>query len=303
MSIAPRVRERSVAIAADDGYPLGAVILEPERPEPGSPVTIIAGATGVPQSYYRRFAGYLAERGRVAVTFDYRGIGASLTGHARSSPARFRDWGILDTPGVLAWAADSYPACPIHWVGQSYGGFATGLAHNNHLVQRQFAMSAMSADMRLLTDPIERLRVSALLFGIGPVLARAIGYAPGWFNGGADLPKGVILGWAEWCGTRDFLFGRDDVPEQRHFATLAAPLCLAYMSDDPWVVRPAVEHLAARFTGVRKKAIWCIDAAEGGHGRVGHIGFFHARFRDTLWPKAMSWLDGEQTVAQAVAGP
>jgi predicted alpha/beta hydrolase len=41
---------------------------------------------------------------------------------------RMRDWCILDVPGVLAWAAREHPGRPIHWVGHSMGGFATGLA-------------------------------------------------------------------------------------------------------------------------------------------------------------------------------
>jgi predicted alpha/beta hydrolase len=26
---------------------------------------------------------------------------------------------------------------------------------------------------------------------------------------------------------------------------------------------------------------------------VGHIGFFRSQFRDTLWPHALAWLDGQ----------
>lgn len=286
------VRAREITIPADDAYPLAATVFEPDELTAGSALTVIAGATGVPRCYYSRFARYLAEHGRIAVTYDYRGIGGSLQGHARASPARFRDWGIIDTPGVIAWAAATYPAHPIHWIGQSYGGFATGLAHNNHLIRRQFAMSSMSADYRLVTDPFERVRVPLLLFAVGPLVARTIGYVPGWLNGGADLPKGVMLGWAEWCGTRDFLFGRDDVPESRHFASLKAPMCFAYMDDDTWVTRAGIEHLARHYTGATERTVLCMPAADGASGQgVGHIGFFHARQRDTLWPKALAWLD------------
>ena len=37
-------------------------------------------ATAVPQTYYGRFAQWSAQRGFRVVTFDYRGIGASLHG-------------------------------------------------------------------------------------------------------------------------------------------------------------------------------------------------------------------------------
>ena len=46
-------------------------------------VAIIAPAIGIPQSYYRTFASWLAEQGLLAVTFDYAGSGESLHGRLR----------------------------------------------------------------------------------------------------------------------------------------------------------------------------------------------------------------------------
>ena len=78
------------------------------------------------------------------LTFDYRAIGGSRHGSLVGSTVRMRDWGSLDVPGVLAWAARTYPGRPIQWVGHSMGGFATGLAHNNHLIARQLNVATLS---------------------------------------------------------------------------------------------------------------------------------------------------------------
>jgi predicted alpha/beta hydrolase len=282
---------RDVTIPADDGYRLAATVFVPANCDPAAPVTIIAAATGVPARFYRRFAHYLAAHGRIALTFDYRGIGSSLDGHARRSTARFRDWGILDAPGVLAYATATFPGRPIHWVGQSYGGFAPGLAHNNQLIDRLFAMSSMSADVRFVSNRIERMRISALLFGIGPVIAHTLGYVPGWVNGGTDLPKGVLLEWSRWCRTRDFLFGLDDLPERRHFANFRGLARFAYMDDDAWVDEQGVMHLARQFTAADRSIVRITREQIGGRP-VGHIGFFRSEFRDALWPLALDWLDG-----------
>jgi predicted alpha/beta hydrolase len=287
------VHHRDVTITANDGVPLAATVFARDHVPLLSPITIIAGATGVPRSFYGRFAGFLAEHGRVAVTFDYRGIGGSLKGHVKNSTARFRDWGIIDGPSVLTWVAATYPGHPIHWVGQSYGGFATGLAYNNHLITRQFSMSAMSADYRFVTNKFETLRIGALLFGIGPVIARTFGYVPGWMNGGADLPKGVLLEWAQWCRTRGFLFGLDDLPERKYFAQMHAPMCFAYMDDDAWLSRAGVEHLARQYSHAASHAILELKHQNSGAATVGHIGFFRSQFRPTLWPSALAWLDGK----------
>ena len=60
---------------------------------------------------FSRFAKYLAERGRPAVTFDYRDIGGSRHGSLKHSTVRMRDWCVLDVPGVIAWAAQD-ALCP-----------------------------------------------------------------------------------------------------------------------------------------------------------------------------------------------
>jgi predicted alpha/beta hydrolase len=281
----------TLAIPADDGYALAATLFASPAALPDTPITIIAGATGVPRSFYARFAAYLAEHGGPALTFDYRGIGGSLHGPVRQSTARFRDWGILDVPGVLAWAAATYPDRPIHWVGQSYGGFATGLAHNNHLISRQLGVSTMTADYRFIASPLERAKVAGLLFVAGPALARTLGYLPGWVNGGADLPGQVLLEWSAWVKTRGFLFGVTDLPEQSHFKTLKAPLCLAFMADDPWISPAGVANLAQRYTGSDECMFWPVTLAESGASQIGHIGFFRSEFKDTLWPKARAWLE------------
>ncbi len=128
------VTASDITIAADDGAALAATLFEPAHGTPPRPLTIIASATGVPRGFYARFAEHLARHGRPALTFDYRGIGGSLREPINESTARFRDWGVIDTPGVLTWAAAHAEGRPIHWVGHSYGGFAPGLAHNGHIV-------------------------------------------------------------------------------------------------------------------------------------------------------------------------
>ncbi|ATB34712.1 alpha/beta hydrolase [Cystobacter fuscus] len=68
-------RGERTTLLASDGYSLTAT-----RFGAGSPLRghiVVAGATGVPQTFYARFAGYVASRGFTTLTFDYRGIGQS----------------------------------------------------------------------------------------------------------------------------------------------------------------------------------------------------------------------------------
>ena len=79
-----------ITLTAADGYQLGAALYGSGRP------VLIMPATGVPQSYYAKFAAYLAERGFTALSFDYRGIGRSRFTDVRKLAARMRDWALLD---------------------------------------------------------------------------------------------------------------------------------------------------------------------------------------------------------------
>lgn len=284
---------RDLTLAADDGAPLAATLFEPQAGAPHRPVTVVGSATGVPRRYYARFAQFLADTGRPTLTFDYRGIGGSLIGPVARSPARFRDWGILDIPGVLAWARSEYPERPIHWVGHSYSGFGAGLAHNNHLIDRLLGVATMTADYRLIESRWERLRVRTLLGAMAPAVARWKGYVPGRYNGNsADLPKGVALEWAQWVLNPHFLFGVDDLPERRHFSSLVAAMRFVYATDDGWVSREGVEHLAGQFPRARETSVWRIAPAEAGGNRIGHMGFFRSELASTIWPAALAWLDG-----------
>jgi predicted alpha/beta hydrolase len=290
--LAPAQSGREVAIPAADGRPLAATLFEPPSPagEQGVP-TVIAGGTGIARRYYARFAAYLAERGRLALTFDYRDMGGSRSGSLRGSQVRMRDWCILDVPGVLDWMAREYPGRPIHFVGHSLGGFATGLAPNNRLIAHQLGIAALSGYWGNMASP-ERYRVRLLMGGFGPLVIAARGYFPGALMGGEDMPGPAFLEWRRWCMTPEFLFGDETLAERANFASFSAPMRFAQIEDDAWATPAAVEALAYRFTGAAERSLWTIRLADAGTRRIGHHGFFQSEFRDTLWRPAVDWLDG-----------
>jgi predicted alpha/beta hydrolase len=204
---------------------------------------------------------------------------------------RMRDWCILDVPGVLNWAAREYPGQPIHWVGHSMGGFATGLAHNSRLVTRQLNIATLNGYWGRLAVP-ERYRVRALMGGIGVPVARALGYLPGFLMGGEDMPGPAFIEWAGWCRKPEFFFGDETLAERANVARFGAPIRFAQIEDDVWGTPAAVDAIASRFIGTAERTLWPIRLDEAGADKIGHHGFFRDRFRDTLWPTAADWLDG-----------
>lgn len=274
-----------LTLKADDGYELAATL---HGADANGPLTIIAPATGAPQRFYTRFAMHVAATGRPTLTFDYRGQGRSAPADLRGSPIRFRDWGILDMPGVIAWAAQTYPGRPLHWVGHSYGGFGLGLAHNNAAVDRLFAFASMSADVRFM-PPASRLTTWPKFY-IGTLIARLRGFMPAGLVGTEPLPRDVMLEWYRFCTTPEFLFGLPEgaLPERRHFASIRCPVRLSYATDDGWISRTGIEHLLARMTSHPDRSVWSITP----DGRpIGHMGFFRSAFAATHWREATAWLN------------
>src|SRR5262245_33580709 len=219
---ATAVTAHPFTIGTADGYALAATAFRSADPAARVPLTVISPAAAVPARYYARFATYLAERSGPVVTFDYRGIGASAPASLRGFPARMRDWCCLDVAGVIAWATQAHRDRPLHWLGHSMGGFATGLAHNNAVIARQLNIATLSGYWRRMQSP-ERYRVRILMGSLAPPLVRVLGYLPGVLMGGEGVPGPAFLEWTRWCMTPDFIFGDPTLDEVRHFATLRAP--------------------------------------------------------------------------------
>lgn len=95
-----------ITLTAADGYRPGATTFGS-----GERALLVMPATGVPQSYYS------------VLTFDYRGIGRSLSGHVRDVRARMQDWALLDAAAAVSFLAGKR----IRGVRHSFGGQALGL--------------------------------------------------------------------------------------------------------------------------------------------------------------------------------
>ncbi|HWB44912.1 MAG TPA: alpha/beta fold hydrolase [Hyphomicrobiaceae bacterium] len=287
----PAASGTGLSIRLPDGQVLAATLFAPQT-DTARPLTIVGPAVAVRRRYYARFAAFLAESGRPALVFDYRGIGDSRTGSLVGAPITMRDWCTRDVPGVLDWAAATYPGRPIHWIGHSMGGFATGLAHNNRLVARQLNIATLSGYWGRMAVP-ERYRVRVMMGIAAPLVVRALGYLPGPLIGGEDMPGPAFLEWARWCMMPEFIFGDPTFTETANVARFRAPIRFAHISDDSWGTPAAVGHMAEHFTGSIDRSTWRITPAQAGVRKIGHFGFFRPQFRDSLWREALAWLDGE----------
>lgn len=262
---------------------------------------LINPATGVLARYYGRYAAFLTRAGYLVLTYDYRGIGESRPGSLRGFKATKHDWGALDCEAAIQCLEKAGSGLPMIAVCHSIGGFALGLAPSATKIHRALFVGCQYAywnDYRLL------LRVPMWLNWhiVMPLLTTIFGYFPGkalgWLE---DLPAGVAMEWATRLHPsfhkRYQRLSHAVVPaegrelEDRMGAIRADILAVAD-ANDPFATPAATARLLRYFTGSRREFVQ-INRRKSRLPKLGHFGFFHDRFKGTLWKQSLNWLRGE----------
>jgi predicted alpha/beta hydrolase len=275
-----------LTLTTADGYPISAT----RYPAPGTTRAhlVLAGATGVPQGFYRRFAEYAASQGYAVMTLDYRGIGRSRPASLKGFRMDYLDWGRQD----LAAAVDAMhtPDVPLYIVGHSYGGHAFGLLPNHDKVDALYTF-ATGAGWHGWMPLAERLRVLLMWRLVGPLVVRVKGYlAWHWLGMGEDLPVDVYRQWKHWCTFPRYFFQDPAMAHlQAGFDSVRSPIMACNALDDLWA-RPRSRDA---FMAGYRNAPWQsqdIDPRQAGMGPIGHMGYFKQQCQP-LWQGALQWLE------------
>src|SRR6188508_2440688 len=92
-----------VRLRALDGYELAGTYHAAKPDVAVRRVALVHSGAGIAAGAYRRFAGYLAQAGIPALTYNYRGIGGSRPRALRGFRAAIEDWSEYDCGGAIAW--------------------------------------------------------------------------------------------------------------------------------------------------------------------------------------------------------
>ena len=274
---------QAVTLAAADGYRLAATRF-PAAGQPRGRI-VVAGATAVPQGFYKRFAEYARARGYETLTFDYRGIGQSRPATLKGFRMELLDWARLDLAAAVDAMADD--GIPLYLVGHSYGGHAFGLLPNHHKVAG-FQVFGTGAGWHGWMPLGERLKVLAMWRIVLPLLTWWKGYCPWKLLGmGEDLPVDAYRQWRHWCGFPRYFF--DDpamVGIEREYATVTTPIIAANALDDLWAL-PASRD--AFMPGYRNAPVVRQDIDPEALGSpIGHMGYFRPQ-AEPLWERMLAW--------------
>lgn len=272
-----------ITLTAGDGYKLSATRFNAVTDEKAR--IVVAGATGVHQKYYSRFAEYARKRGFSTLTFDYRGIGESRPETLKGFNASYLDWAQLD----LAAAVDEmkHESLPLFIAGHSFGGHAFGLLPNHHHVKK-FYVFATGSGWAGWMPRFERVRVLILWHLILPIIVKIKGFmAWSWLGMGEDLPLNVYRQWKYWCRYPHYFF---DDPAMKEtvacYQNIRTPIKAANSLDDVWATPESRDAFISGYSNAPIET-WDIDLMDQ-LGHIGHMGYFKP-FATPLWDDMLQW--------------
>lgn len=132
------VLTKTIRITASDGWELAADIHSSAEP---TVAILISAGTGFPRQFYNSIATYLAARGAIVLTYDYRGIGGSAGDDLAASGIEYSDWGRFDAAAALDALEGAAPGLPLTHLCHSVGGHFIGLMANQSKITRHAFVS------------------------------------------------------------------------------------------------------------------------------------------------------------------
>ena len=244
-------------------------------------VLIIASAMGVKQSFYQNFAEFASSNYISVITFDYSGIGKSLSGNIKKQKEFLHDWGNQDLEMVIRNAIEKFPNHRKVVLGHSVGGQLIGLAPSSVHLDKIILISAQSGFWGFWKgfNKVKMFLNWHLLF---PFLPAFFGYMPSKrFSKMENLPKNVVNEWSKWCRNPDYLFGyfSDD---ELVFSKIRCNLLSISIADDFFAPEQSVDWLTKKYqnTKLTRKHLFPADFDVS---KIGHFDLFKTKFKESFW--------------------
>ena len=283
--------QTSELLTSAKGDALALNIFSPDEAQTKRGVVLIAAAMGVPQRYYAPFATWLAQQGFVVATFDYSGMGQSLTAAKvalKQVSSDMLDWA-HEAGEVLTLMKRRYPEIALYWVGHSFGGQILPMVDHSSL--RKAITVGTGSGYWKENSPQLRRRVWLLWYFLVPLLTPIMGYFPGKrLKMVGDLPARVMLQWRRWCMNAGYNIGVEGEPLRAQYAAVRTPITSLSFTDDDYMSAKNTEQIHGFYINARKN-MQRIAPQDAGVTHIGHFGFFKAHFKDTLWHKLLAELN------------
>lgn len=262
-------------IRADDGRELDGTWWRPAVPPIGAVLLVPAMAT--PARFYSALAAWLADRGFLALTFDYRGTGGAAV--MRAEQGDLLRWA-GDAASALEALLDEAPdGTPVTWLGHSLGGQILPFARHD-LIDRALLV-ASGLGYHRWNNPRIRWQAQLIFRVVAPLAIRATGYYPGRrLRMLGDVPPNVMRQWGRWCLDPTY-YGRDVPDIVARAGEITVPVATLSFTDDELLSERSHQELE-RLYGAASPTVQRVAPADHGLERIGHHGFFR-RPMAPLW--------------------
>lgn len=272
-----------IEVKCRDGYILKGILYPSTAPIKKSEPIIISPATGIVQQFYQPFAVWLTQQGYDVLTFDFRGIGASLNGALKDSKASIQDWGLLDLPAVIDTALKKTGASQVNIIGHSAGGQLVGLVENHQQVKQLISIAGSTGHIKGLKGRTKLL--APLMFNLLFPLSSAFkGYGAAKVIGmGENLPKGVARQWAQFCSRPGYVMNAVGKTINKHYhEQVYCPITAIAATDDEIATEQNIDALLKLYPLAPTKKL-IIQPKHYGHRSIGHMLMFRPSHQN-LWP-------------------
>lgn len=267
-------------ITTQNGHAISASFFRPVGEAKAS--VLIVSAMGTSQKYYAPLAAWLALQGFLVATFDYSGTGLSRQVDLRELKVNIVDWAQFDCHAMVNAISTEAPDRPLYWLGHSLGGQILGFVPNRDRVAKAVTI-ACGSGYWLENSPSLRWKVWWMWYVMVPLTTRLFGYFPGKrLRKVGDLPRGVIEQWRRWCLDPDYAVGAEGAKVKAQFAAVCTPITSISFADDELMSARNTESLHGFYVNA-PKIMKRIAPGDIGVTRIGHFGFFNARFEQSLW--------------------
>lgn len=257
---------------------LSASLFESEKSDT---VLIIASATGVRQEYYHKFSKYLSDNGVSVITFDYFGIGRSLTKPIKELDNNAADWGKNDLESVLQYIITHFPNSKKVILGHSIGGQLIGLAKSSAKVDKIILVAAQSGYWKFWKG-IGRLKMWFNWYILFPVLLTLFGYLNSKkLSGMENLPKNVANQWRNWGKKPDYIQSDKSIA-LKYYEKIELDISAFSIEDDDFAPKKAVEWMTSQYRNSNVKSIH-LKPTDFGVDKIGHFGVFKDNLKNTVW--------------------
>jgi predicted alpha/beta hydrolase len=229
----------------------------------------------------------LAQQGHVVMTFDLRGIGASLAPgqHLRNVRGNMLTWAQQDFSAAVHTLSEQQGQAQVTVIGHSLGAHhpAMTLPGTQARIAKVLSVAAGSGYWRDWAAPSRRLAPLMLHLAV-PLLTPLFGYFPGKRLGMVgDLPGDVMRQLTRWYRHPQFAWGAEPDLLLPALSNARFPVHAISFADDEAMTLECTRKLLAALPNAAS-TLEVITPQAMGTQRIGHLGAFRKDQAAMLWP-------------------